>query len=70
MKLAEKIAPDDVNVHWRLGRLYRSMGNRQAAAAELEKARTLTQAADTKLLDKMNPGLQKPETPAVQPAGK
>ena len=58
MKLAEKIAPDDVNVHWRLGRLYRSMGNRQAAAAELEKARTLTQAADTKLLDKMNPGLQ------------
>lgn len=62
MKLAEKIAPNDVNVRWRLGRLYRSMGNQQAATAELDKARSLTQAADTKLVDKMNPGAQKPET--------
>ncbi|HTW81999.1 MAG TPA: tetratricopeptide repeat protein [Terracidiphilus sp.] len=67
MKLAEKIAPKDVNVHWRLGRLYRAMGNPQQAAAELEKARTLTQAADTALVNKMN---SQPKTPQSGPAGK
>ena len=69
MKIAEKIAPDDVNVHWRLGRLYRVMGNEQQAAAELEKARTLTQAVDAALINKMNPQ-QKSQPQAGPPAEK
>jgi tetratricopeptide (TPR) repeat protein len=69
MKIAEKIAPDDVNVHWRLGRLYRVMGNEQQAAAELVKARTLTQAVDAALINKMNPQ-QKSQPQAGPPAEK
>lgn len=52
---AAKLAPDDVDVHWRLGRLYRQMGKKELAQAELEKARGITQAADTALVNKMNP---------------
>ena len=53
--VAAKLAPRDVNVHWRLGRLYKAMGNRDEATAEMEKAKNLTQSADDALMDKMNP---------------
>ncbi len=55
---AEKLAPTDVDVHWRLGRLYRSMGKRDEATAEMNKAKSITQAADTALVNKMNSGSQ------------
>jgi tetratricopeptide (TPR) repeat protein len=51
---AEKLAPNDVNVHWRLGRLYRILGNKDQAKAELDKAKSITQAADVALVKKMN----------------
>lgn len=50
---AEKIAPTDVQVHWRLARLYQSMGKRAEAQAEFTKTKTLTQAADQSLREKM-----------------
>ncbi len=54
MKEAERLAPQDVNVHWRLGRLYRSMGRKDEAKAEFDKASSITNAADTALVDKIS----------------
>ena len=51
---AAKLAPKDVNVHWRLGRLYKAMGRQQEAKAEFAKASSITEAADTALINKMN----------------
>jgi tetratricopeptide (TPR) repeat protein len=56
MKEAARLAPEDVNVHWRLGRLYRSMGKMAEAKAELDKAGSITRAADGALINKMSGG--------------
>jgi len=61
---AEKLIPNDVNVHWRLGRLYRAMGKKEEAQAELEKASTITKSADQELYKKISGGQGKP--PAAQ----
>ena len=53
LQTAERLKPDDVNVHWRLGRLYRAMGRKDEARAELEKASKLNKAADEDLSQKM-----------------
>jgi tetratricopeptide (TPR) repeat protein len=50
---AEKIAPADVQVHWRLARLYQSMGKRAEAQAEFAKTKSLTQAADQSVRQKL-----------------
>jgi len=68
---AEKFIPNDVNVHWRLGRLYRTMGKKEEARIELEKASTITRSADQELYKKMNPQAkpaagQMPAPPADQ----
>jgi tetratricopeptide (TPR) repeat protein len=52
---AAKLAPNDVNVHWRLGRLYRAEGKNAEAKAEFDKAKSITQAADAALIDKLTP---------------
>ena len=65
---AEKLAPNDVDVHWRLGRLYRAMGKKDEATAEMNKAKSITQAADTALVNKMNSGSQPAQPPAPGPA--
>jgi tetratricopeptide (TPR) repeat protein len=68
LKAAAKINPNDVNVHWHLGRLYRSMGKKEEAKAEFDKASSLHRATDDALLDRMNGGRAKPATPkATQP---
>ncbi len=36
---AEKLKPDDVNVHWRLGRLYRTLGKKDEAKAEFDQGK-------------------------------
>jgi hypothetical protein len=41
---AEKLEPQDVDVHWRLGQLYRSMGKGTEAMAEFNKASDLNKA--------------------------
>jgi tetratricopeptide (TPR) repeat protein len=53
---AEKLAPTDVNVHWRLGRLYRTMGRRVEAKAEFDKASSLHKSTDDALVDRISGG--------------
>ncbi|MFP5226757.1 MAG: tetratricopeptide repeat protein [Acidobacteriota bacterium] len=75
---AEKIAPSDVQVHWRLARLYQSQGKHAEAQAEFAKTKNLTQAADQSLREKMqakqsqdtqpdHPSSTASATPARQP---
>ena len=56
LSLAAKLTPDDVNVHWRLARLYRAMGRKDEAKVEFDKASSITKAADNALLEKMHSG--------------
>ena len=73
LTLAAKLAPDDVNVHWRLGRLYRSMGKKDEAKVEFDKASTLNKAADEDLYKKIAAGKNKPpqgQAPPEPPADK
>ena len=58
--LAEKKIPDDVNVHWRLARLYRTMGRKGEAQAEFDKASTLNKQADDALYQKIKNGAKRP----------
>ena len=46
LKLAIKLAPNDIKAHYRLARLYQAMGRKQDASLEFEKTKTLTKAAD------------------------
>jgi tetratricopeptide (TPR) repeat protein len=69
MMTAAKLAPNDVNVHWRLGRLYRTMGKKEQAKVEFAKASSLHQATDNALFERMNGGHAKPaEGQAPAPA--
>jgi tetratricopeptide (TPR) repeat protein len=56
---AAKLKPDDVNVHWRLGRLLRTMGRRQEAQLEFDKAKKLNKAADEDLYKKIANGAKR-----------
>jgi tetratricopeptide (TPR) repeat protein len=70
---AEKMMPDDVDVHWRLARLYRTMGKKEEAKAEFDKASNLTKQTDDALFKKIANGSAHPpqgQTPPAQPAGK
>jgi tetratricopeptide (TPR) repeat protein len=68
LSLAAKLNPNDVNVHWRLGRLYRSLGKKELANAEFDKARNLNKAADEDLYKKIANGkTNPPEVSGVAP---
>ena len=66
---AEKLTPNDVNVHWRLGRLYRAMGKKEEAKVELEKASNITRSADQELYKKISGGQSKPPVTVPSPSG-
>ncbi|MGB6193347.1 MAG: tetratricopeptide repeat protein [Terracidiphilus sp.] len=73
LSIAEKQMPDNVNVHWRLARLYRTMGRREEAQAEFDKASSLNKAADDDLYKKISAsGARGPKgrPPALPPIGK
>lgn len=53
---AARLIPDDVNVHWRLGRIYRVLGKKDEAKAEFDKASKLNKAADEDLYKKIANG--------------
>ena len=53
-KAAIALKPADPNTHWRLARLYRTMGRKAEAQAEFEKTRTLNKAEDDRLLKIMS----------------
>ena len=71
LNAAVKLTPDDVNIHWRLGRLYKAMGKKVEAKAEFDKASSLHKATDDALLTKMNGSKAQPtheaEPAATQP---
>jgi tetratricopeptide (TPR) repeat protein len=65
---AEKLDPAEVNVHWRLGRLYKTLGKRDASKAEFDKAASLNKAADEDLYKKLENGRKQPQPADTQPA--
>jgi tetratricopeptide (TPR) repeat protein len=67
LKAAAALKPGDVNVHWRLGRLYRAMGKAAEAKAEFDKARSLNKAADDSVLNVISSGPQKNKTTPAEP---
>ena len=58
-----------MNAHWRLGRLYRSMGMTVEAKAEFDKANSLNKAEDERLLKIMStiPSKEHPTPEAAAP---
>ena len=68
LTLAAKLNPDDVNVHWRLGRLYRTMGKKDEAKAEFDKASSLNKAVDEALYKKISGGNARPPQSSAPPA--
>ena len=64
LKVAAKLSPNDANVHWRLGRLYQTMGRKDEANLEFKTMKTLAKAADASLLSKLdNAGKNKSAEP-------
>ena len=59
LKEAARLKPDDVNVHWRLGRLLRTMGKKEEAQLEFDTAKKLNKAADEELYKKIANGAKR-----------
>jgi tetratricopeptide (TPR) repeat protein len=68
LKVAAKLSPNDVNVHWRLARLYQRMGMKDEANAEFHKTSSLTKAADASVRRKIEDARTN-STPAEGAAG-
>ncbi|HXS77314.1 MAG TPA: tetratricopeptide repeat protein [Terracidiphilus sp.] len=66
LKEAARLKPDDVNVHWRLGRLLRTMGRKQEAQLEFDAAKNLNKAADEDLYKKIANGAKRNGPSATQ----
>jgi tetratricopeptide (TPR) repeat protein len=54
LKVAAKLSPDDVNVHWRLARLYQTLGRKDEANTEFHKTSSLTKAANDSVFSKLD----------------
>lgn len=54
LKIAEKLSPEDQNVHWRLGRFYKAIGRNEEAEVEFDKTRSLQKAADQSVFTKLH----------------
>jgi len=54
-KQAARLDPSDAKVHWRLARLYKSMGLSAQAQAEFDKTRNLNKAENEQLVEKLRP---------------
>ena len=53
LKLAVKLAPNEIRAHYRLARLYQALGRKQEASAEFEKTKTLTKASDESVFSQL-----------------
>ncbi|MGB7189772.1 MAG: tetratricopeptide repeat protein [Acidobacteriaceae bacterium] len=53
-KAALRVNPNDVQIHWRMARLYQSMGRREEAKVEFAKTKNLNKVADQSVLNKLN----------------
>jgi tetratricopeptide (TPR) repeat protein len=54
LKMAEKLTPNDQNVHYRLGRFYQAVGRKAEAKAEFDKTRGIQKAADESVFNKLH----------------
>lgn len=54
LKTAEKLGPNDQNVHWRLARFYQAEGKKDEAKLEFDKTRSLQKASDQTVLNKLH----------------
>jgi len=73
LKIAEKLSPEDQNVHWRLGRFYKAIGRNEDAKVEFDKTRSLQKAADQSVFTKLHQAQTQGSTEAehsAQPAMK
>ena len=59
LKQAESQAPEDVNIHWRLARLYRTMGKTDEAKVEFDKASKINKKANEALVNRIGQGGEK-----------
>jgi tetratricopeptide (TPR) repeat protein len=55
LKIAERLGPNDQNVHYRLARFYQAAGMKNEANLEFEKTRSLQKAADETVFKKLHP---------------
>jgi tetratricopeptide (TPR) repeat protein len=67
LKIAEHLNPDDQNVHWRLGRFYKSIGKNAESKAEFDKTRSLQKAADQTVLAQLHRAQEKGKPVPVDP---
>jgi tetratricopeptide (TPR) repeat protein len=68
LKTAEKLSPNDQNVHWRLGRFYQSEGRKEEAKLEFDKTRSLQKASDETVFKKLREGQENGKPPSELPA--
>jgi tetratricopeptide (TPR) repeat protein len=54
LKVAARLSPSDVKVHWRMARLYQSMGRKDEAEAEFHKTLSLTKAVNDSVFSKLD----------------
>lgn len=54
LRVAAKLSPNDVNVHWRLAHLYQAMGRTDEANAEFNNTKNLNKAADDSVFQQLN----------------
>jgi Tfp pilus assembly protein PilF len=54
LKTAERLGPNDQNVHWRLARFYQAEGKKDEAKLEFDKTRSLQKASDQTVLNKLH----------------
>jgi tetratricopeptide (TPR) repeat protein len=66
LQQAERLAPTDVQVHWRLARLYQAMGKHDEAQAEFAKTKSLTQQADKTVREKLQANHSQADQAAAQ----
>lgn len=71
LRAAARLAPEDMDAHWRLARLYKAMGKKTEEKAEFEKTSSLHKLADDALINKISGGrvgAPKPGEAAAQAA--
>jgi len=64
LKAAERLNPEDQNVHWRLARFYKAMGKNEEAKIEFDKTRSLQKASDQSVFTKLHQAQDKGPTEA------
>ena len=54
LREAAALSPNDVDVHWRLGRLYQAAGMKEEATTEFDKTRSLQKAAENPISNELH----------------